>query len=114
MPDNPPWNADHHLNVNLQMNYASLHEQPCAETAKPMINYIDDMRYYGRIKAKEYAGRIQRYWSTPRQHHLAGLLQAGIVIAGSPAANVLDDAECSMTIITYQGWYQPKKRFILC
>lgn len=27
-----------------------------AETAKPMINYIDDMRYYGRIAAKEYAG----------------------------------------------------------
>ena len=26
------------------------------ETAKPMINYIDDMRYYGRIAAKEYAG----------------------------------------------------------
>ena len=27
-----------------------------AETARPMVNYIDDMRYYGRIAAKEYAG----------------------------------------------------------
>ncbi|WP_195323688.1 glycosyl hydrolase family 95 catalytic domain-containing protein [Streptococcus sp. 1001283B150225_161107_H12] len=54
--DNPPWNADYHLNVNLQMNYWPAYMSNLAETAKPMINYIDDMRYYGRIAAKEYAG----------------------------------------------------------
>ena len=54
--DNPPWNADCHLNVNLQMNYWPAYMSNLAETAKPMINYIDDMRYYGRIAAKEYAG----------------------------------------------------------
>lgn len=54
--DNPPWNADYHLNVNLQMNYWLAYMSNLAETAKPMINYIDDMRYYGRIAAKEYAG----------------------------------------------------------
>ena len=54
--DNPPWNADYHLNVNLQMNYWPSYMSNLAETAKPMINYIDDMRYYGRIAAKEYAG----------------------------------------------------------
>ena len=53
--DNPPWNADYHLNVNLQMNYWPAYMSNLAETAKPMINYIDDMRYYGRIAAKEYA-----------------------------------------------------------
>ena len=54
--DNPPWNSDYHLNVNLQMNYWPAYMNNLAETAKPMINYIDDMRYYGRIAAKEYAG----------------------------------------------------------
>ena len=54
--DNPPWNADYHLNVNLQMNYWPAYMSNLAETAKPMINYIDDMRFYGRIAAKEYAG----------------------------------------------------------
>lgn len=54
--DNPPWNADYHLNVNLQMNYWPAYMSNLAETAKPMVNYIDDLRYYGRIAAKEYAG----------------------------------------------------------
>ena len=54
--DNPPWNSDYHLNVNLQMNYWPAYMSNLAETAKPMVNYIDDMRYYGRIAAKEYAG----------------------------------------------------------
>ena len=38
------------------MNYWPAYMSNLAETAKPMINYIDDMRYYGRIAAKEYAG----------------------------------------------------------
>ena len=54
--DNPPWNSDYHLNVNLQMNYWPAYMNNLAETAKSMVNYIDDMRYYGRIAAKEYAG----------------------------------------------------------
>ena len=54
--DNPPWNADYHLNVNLQMNYWPAYMSNLAETARAMVNYIDDMRYYGRIAAKEYAG----------------------------------------------------------
>ena len=54
--DNPPWNSDYHLNVNLQMNYWPVYSTNMAETAIPLINYIDDMRYYGRVAAKEYAG----------------------------------------------------------
>ena len=84
--DNPPWNADYHLNVNLQMNYWPAYMSNLAETAKPMINYIDDMRYYGRIAAKEYTGIESKdgqengWWSILRQHHLAGLLLVGITI----------------------------------
>ena len=38
------------------MNYWPAYMNNLAETARPMVNYIDDMRYYGRIAAKEYAG----------------------------------------------------------
>ncbi|HFI0239490.1 TPA: glycoside hydrolase N-terminal domain-containing protein [Streptococcus suis] len=56
--DNPPWNSDYHLNVNLQMNYWPVYSTNMAETAIPLIKYIDDMRYYGRIAAKEYANVV--------------------------------------------------------
>ena len=84
--DNPPWNSDYHLNVNLQMNYWPAYMNNLAETAKPMINYIDDMRYYGRIAAKEYAGIESKEgqetvgWFTPKLHHSAGLLLVGTTI----------------------------------
>lgn len=53
--DNPAWNSDYHLNVNLQMNYWLAYHTNLAETAIPLINFVDDLRYYGRIAAKEYA-----------------------------------------------------------
>ncbi|MBJ8350434.1 glycoside hydrolase N-terminal domain-containing protein [Streptococcus sp. CSL7508-lung] len=56
--DNPPWNSDYHLNVNLQMNYWPVYSTNTAEAAIPLINYIDDMRYFGRIAAEEYAGIV--------------------------------------------------------
>ncbi|MCW6664570.1 glycoside hydrolase N-terminal domain-containing protein [Aerococcaceae bacterium NML191219] len=56
--DNPPWNSDYHMNVNLQMNYWPVYSTNIAETALPLINYVDDLRYYGRIAAKEYANIV--------------------------------------------------------
>ncbi|HFU3984107.1 TPA: glycoside hydrolase N-terminal domain-containing protein [Streptococcus suis] len=56
--DNPPWNSDYHLNVNLQMNYWPVYSTNMAETAIPLIKYINDMRYYGRVAAKEYANVV--------------------------------------------------------
>ncbi|HFI0671747.1 TPA: glycoside hydrolase N-terminal domain-containing protein [Streptococcus suis] len=58
--DNPPWNSDYHLNVNLQMNYWPVYSTNMAETAIPLIKYINDMRYYGRIAAKEYANVVSQ------------------------------------------------------
>ncbi|HFR3977384.1 TPA: glycoside hydrolase N-terminal domain-containing protein [Streptococcus suis] len=58
--DNPPWNSDYHLNVNLQMNYWPVYSTNMAETAIPLIKYINDMRYYGRIAAKEYANVVSK------------------------------------------------------
>lgn len=54
--DNPPWNSDYHMNINLQMNYWPAYSTNLADTTKPLINFVDDLRYYGRIAAKEYAG----------------------------------------------------------
>ena len=58
--DNPPWNSDYHLNINLQMNYWPAYVTNLLETAFPVINYIDDLRVYGRLAAARYAGIVSR------------------------------------------------------
>lgn len=50
----PPWCCDYHINVNLQMNYWGAYNTNLAETAKPLVRYLDKMRAPGRITAKEY------------------------------------------------------------
>lgn len=56
--DNPPWNSDYHLNINLQMNYWPAYVTNLLETVFPVINYIDDLRVYGRLAAARYAGIV--------------------------------------------------------
>ena len=58
--DNPPWNSDYHLNINLQMNYWPAYVTNLLETAFPVINYIDDLRVYGRLASARYAGIVSR------------------------------------------------------
>ena len=58
--DNPPWNSDYHLNINLQMNYWPAYVTNLLETAFPVINYIDDLRVYGRLAAARYSGIISQ------------------------------------------------------
>lgn len=58
--DNPPWNSDYHLNINLQMNYWPAYVTNLLETVFPVINYIDDLRVYGRLAAARYAGIVSR------------------------------------------------------
>lgn len=58
--DNPPWNSDYHLNINLQMNYWPAYITNLLETAFPVINYIDDLRVYGRLAAARYAGIVSQ------------------------------------------------------
>lgn len=50
----PPWCCDYHINVNLQMNYWGAYNTNLAETAKPLVRFLDKMRKPGRITAKEY------------------------------------------------------------
>ncbi|MFH8516220.1 glycosyl hydrolase family 95 catalytic domain-containing protein [Streptomyces gelaticus] len=49
----PPWSADYHSNINLQMNYWPAEVTNLAETTAPYDRYIDSMRAPGRRTAKE-------------------------------------------------------------
>lgn len=52
----PPWCCDYHINVNLQMNYWHAYTTNLFDTAKPLVDFIDDMRSPGRVTAREYYG----------------------------------------------------------
>ena len=48
-----PWNADYHLNINLQMNYWPAEVGNLSECHKPLIDYIDRLIERGKITAKQ-------------------------------------------------------------
>ncbi len=48
----PPWNADYHINVNIQMNYWPAEVTNLAETHYPFFALIDSLRPRGRITAE--------------------------------------------------------------
>lgn len=53
---NVPWGSDYHINVNLQMNYWPNYVTNMAETAIPLIDFLDKLRPAGRITAEIYCG----------------------------------------------------------
>ncbi|MEY9860479.1 alpha-L-fucosidase 2 [Catenulispora sp. GAS73] len=52
----PPWSADYHVNINLQMNYWLA--EPCAlgECAEPLFDFIEALRAPGRVSARTMFG----------------------------------------------------------
>ena len=58
--NNPAWQSDYHLNVNLQMNYWLAHTTNLSETTLPLLRYLQAMRKPGRIVAAKYAGVGER------------------------------------------------------
>ncbi|NUP50223.1 MAG: glycoside hydrolase family 95 protein [Catenulispora sp.] len=52
----PPWAADYHVNINLQMNYWLA--EPCAlgECAEPLFDFIEALRAPGRVSARTLFG----------------------------------------------------------
>ncbi|WP_433544847.1 glycoside hydrolase family 95 protein [Streptomyces sp. CA-294286] len=48
----PPWNADYHTNINLQMNYWPAETTHLAETAHPYYAFVDALRAPGRTTAR--------------------------------------------------------------
>jgi alpha-L-fucosidase 2 len=57
----PPWQADYHLNINLQMNYWPADLTNLQETAGPLFDYIESLREPGRETARINHG-ISRGW----------------------------------------------------
>lgn len=53
---NPPWNADYHININIQMNYWPALVTNLAETQQPFFELIDDLRERGSVTAKNVYG----------------------------------------------------------
>ncbi len=51
----PPWNADYHVNINLQMNYWPAHPTNITETALPLYNFIDALIPPGERSAQKIA-----------------------------------------------------------
>ena len=53
---NPPWNADYHLNINLQMNYWPAEVTGLTECHEPLFQLIESLREPGRRTAKVHYG----------------------------------------------------------
>jgi alpha-L-fucosidase 2 len=52
----PPWNADYHVNINLQMNYWPADVANLAETATPLFDFIDSLVIPGQRSAQQIVG----------------------------------------------------------
>lgn len=52
----PPWNADYHININIQMNYWPSEITNLSEMHLPFLNFINDLRTDGRKTAKDMYG----------------------------------------------------------
>ncbi|MEV0889780.1 glycoside hydrolase N-terminal domain-containing protein [Promicromonospora sp. NPDC050262] len=54
--NNPPWDADYHVNINLQMNYWPAETTNLAETTQPFFDYVDSMVAPGTLTASQMYG----------------------------------------------------------
>ncbi|MGI5405946.1 glycoside hydrolase family 95 protein [Streptomyces chartreusis] len=52
----PPWSADYHVNINLQMNYWPAEAANLAETTAPYDRFVEALRAPGRRSAQEMFG----------------------------------------------------------
>ncbi|ARX81303.1 alpha-L-fucosidase [Streptomyces alboflavus] len=52
----PPWSADYHVNINLQMNYWPAEAANLAETTAPYDRFVEALREPGRRTAREMFG----------------------------------------------------------
>jgi alpha-L-fucosidase 2 len=52
----PPWNADYHVNINLQMNYWPAEVANLAETTPPLFDFVDHLVTPGKLAAQRFFG----------------------------------------------------------
>ena len=68
---NPPWSADYHININIQMNYWPAEITNLGELQLPFVDFIDAMRPNARRTAKEVYGLkgIVAHYTTDVWHY---------------------------------------------
>lgn len=66
----PPWSADYHININIQMNYWPAEITNLGELQEPFIDFIDALRPNARRTAKEVYGMkgIVAHYTTDPWH----------------------------------------------
>lgn len=67
----PPWSADYHININIEMNYWPAEITNLSELHEPFIDFIDAMRPNARLTAKEVYGikGIVAHYTTDVWHY---------------------------------------------
>lgn len=67
----PPWSADYHININIQMNYWPSEITNLGELQEPFIDFIDALRPSARRTAKEVYGMkgIAAHYTTDVWHY---------------------------------------------
>jgi alpha-L-fucosidase 2 len=67
---NPPWSADYHININIQMNYWPSEITNLGELQLPFIDFIDALRPDARRTAREVYGMkgIVAHYTTDPWH----------------------------------------------
>jgi alpha-L-fucosidase 2 len=78
----PPWSADYHVNINIQMNYWPAEACNLSECHAPLFDFLDMLRAPGRKTAKTAygcGGFVVHYTTTPwGQTALSGATQYGL------------------------------------
>ncbi|NOU70274.1 DUF4073 domain-containing protein [Paenibacillus sp. LMG 31458] len=59
----PPWGADYHTNINLEMNYWPSEVTNLSETAIPYVDFIESLRAPGRVTAQKHHGVTGSGWT---------------------------------------------------
>jgi len=68
---NPPWNADYHININIQMNYWPAEVCNLSECHLPFLEFVGELREHGRKTASELYGAegFTAHHTTDVWHH---------------------------------------------
>ncbi|MCL8011640.1 glycoside hydrolase N-terminal domain-containing protein [Streptomyces sp. AS02] len=66
----PPWSADYHTNINIQMNYWPAEAANLADTTQPYDRFVEALRAPGRRTAREMFG--SRGWVVHNETNLYG------------------------------------------
>jgi alpha-L-fucosidase 2 len=76
---NPPWSADYHININIQMNYWPSEITNLSELQLPFADFIDAMRPSARRTAREVYGLkgIVAHYTTDVWHYTEPLGAVG-------------------------------------